>query len=175
MLRIKNLLRRKIKGNHEVVRNTQNGIPGVVVSNPENLVIGERVSFGGQVRIFNTATVKIGNDCMIAYGTQFITSTHDTFNHPMSKQRIDRPIEVGNHVWIGTNAIILPGVKIGNFAVIGAGAVITSHVPETAIVAGNPARIIAYRDIKVFDSETTNLDPIVNKGFLPDNKITKEK
>jgi len=54
-------------------------------------------------------------------------------------------IVVGNDVWIGTSAIILPGVKIGNGAIIGAGAVVTKDVPDYAIVVGVPARILKYR------------------------------
>lgn len=54
-------------------------------------------------------------------------------------------INIGNDVWIGTNASILSGVTIGNGVVIGAGSVVTKDVPNYAIVAGSPARIIKYR------------------------------
>ena len=59
---------------------------------------------------------------------------------------------IGNDVWIGSNAIIIAGVKIGNGAIIGAGAVVTKDVPDYAVVGGVPARIIKYR----FDPETIN-------------------
>lgn len=52
------------------------------------------------------------------------------------------PIEIGENVWIGMNAIILKGVKIGKNSVIGANSVVTKDIPENSIVAGNPARII---------------------------------
>jgi acetyltransferase-like isoleucine patch superfamily enzyme len=150
-------------------------IPGVTILTPELIEIGERVSFGGQVRIFNTEFVKIGHDCMIAFGSQIITATHDHCNHPMWKHRVDRPVEIGNHVWIGTNSIILPGVKIGDYAVIGAGAVITAHVPEKAIVGGNPARIIGFRQLPEFDASCVYPGVVLKKGFFPGNKITKQK
>ena len=67
-----------------------------------------RKSIIWRTMISNTALVTIGHDCMIAHGTQIITATHDHNDHPMWKHRVDRPVEIGNHVWIGTNAIILP-------------------------------------------------------------------
>ena len=55
------------------------------------------------------------------------------------------PCSIGNDVWIGANAVIMPKVRIGNGAVIGAGAIITKDVPDYAVVVGNPARIVKYR------------------------------
>jgi acetyltransferase-like isoleucine patch superfamily enzyme len=52
------------------------------------------------------------------------------------------PIVIGEYVWIGANATILPGVEIGDNAIIAAGAVVTKHVPENAVVAGVPAKVI---------------------------------
>jgi acetyltransferase-like isoleucine patch superfamily enzyme len=59
--------------------------------------------------------------------------------------RFKEPVVIGNDVWIGTGAIILRGLSVGDGAVIGAGAVVTKDVPPYAIVAGNPARVIKYR------------------------------
>lgn len=148
---------------------------GAVIADFSLVNIGERVSFGGQVMISNTALVTIGHDCMIAYGVHIITATHDYNNHPMWKHRIDRPVQIGNHVWIGTNAIILPGVKIGDYAVIGAGTVVASHVPEKAVVVGNPARIVKYRDLSEYDETSVYPGEIKKRNFQPENKITKEK
>ena len=53
---------------------------------------------------------------------------------------------IGNDVWVGANSVILPGVKIGTGAIVGAGSVVTKDVPEYAIVVGNPARILKYRE-----------------------------
>lgn len=57
-----------------------------------------------------------------------------------------RAVVIGNDVWIGTRSIILPGVNIGSHSIIGAGSVVTKDVPEWAIVAGNPAKIIRFRN-----------------------------
>lgn len=70
---------------------------------------------------------------------------HDNADFENSEIRDNRPVEIGNDVWIGANAIILPGVKIGDGAVIAAGAVVTKDVEPYAIVGGVPAKIIKYR------------------------------
>lgn len=71
-----------------------------------------------------------------------------TATHPaLATQRISglefgKPITIGNHVWIGGNALIMPGVTIGNDVVVAAGAVVTKDVPDGTMVAGNPAKVI---------------------------------
>lgn len=140
----------------------------------ELLQIGERVAFGEQVAISVNARVEIGDDTLIAAGTRIITSTHDYSNHPIWKERVDKPIKIGRNVWIGANAIILPGVKIGDHAVIGAGSVVTKHVPENMIVAGNPAKLIRKREPGVYDKQGVFPGKIRQEGFLSDEKIIKE-
>ena len=74
---------------------------------------------------------------------------------------------IGNDVWIGTNAILFPGIKIGNGAIIGAGAVVNKDVPDYAIVAGIPAKIIRYR----FDNEIIEGLNQIKWWEWPDDKI----
>ena len=107
---------------------------------------------------------KIGRYCSIAPGVCIFNGNHPLDHlsmHPFfynpnlghaSEERIGRRwIEIGHDVWLGRNALITPSVKrIGNGAVVGAGAVVTKDVPDFAVVVGNPARIIRYR----FDKET---------------------
>jgi acetyltransferase-like isoleucine patch superfamily enzyme len=120
--------------------------------NLDLIKIGKNVSFGGNVLLHADAPIEIGDNSMIAFQTTFYTSTHDYNDHPMWLKKINKPIKVGKHVWIGTGAIILPGVIIEDFAVIAAGSVVAANVPEGAIVAGNPARILKYRDKKIYTS-----------------------
>jgi virginiamycin A acetyltransferase len=108
--------------------------------------------------------VKIGRYCSIASGVHIINIDHPiTYksSHPLfylprygcvkEDYRPRTHIYIGNDVWIGNNAIILSGVRrIGDGAVVGAGAVVTKDVPDFAVVVGNPAKVIKYR----FSSET---------------------
>ena len=105
------------------------------------------------------AFTKIGRYCSFAEGVCIFNRNHPfTFRstHPyffntslgyVHKEIIPmRELVVGNDVWVGQNALILPSVrKIGDGAVIGAGAVVTKDVPDFAVVAGNPARVLKYR------------------------------
>lgn len=140
-----------------------------------NVYIAERVSVGEDVLFQPYASITIGNDTMIASRAVFCTATHDYDVHPMRTFRIDRPIEIGSYVWIGTGAIILPGLKIGDYSVVAAGSVVTAHVPECSIVAGNPARVIKTRDIKSIQKfrkfPPTMRGKILFKGFHPEDKV----
>lgn len=81
----------------------------------------------------------IGDDVAIAKGVVI----RDCDNHSIAGGAADRaPVTIGNHVWIGTNAIILKGVTIGDGAIVAAGAVVTRDVAPNSIVAGVPARVI---------------------------------
>ena len=121
---------------------------GLKITKFSNVSIGYRCSFGGNVVLHSFDKIEIGDDCMIAYGVNITTATHDYNVEIMNKTYITKPVKIGSNVWIGINAIILPGVTIGNGAVIGGGAVVTKDVPEYAIVVGNPAKILKYRSIK---------------------------
>lgn len=122
-------------------------VPGAIVyGDLAMLERGESVSFGGGVILQLNASVQIGRGTMIGCGAIIHTATHDPAAHPMWAVRLDRPVEIGEFVWIGMGALIFPGVRIGDHAIVGAGAVVTRNVPSGAVVAGNPARLLRYRD-----------------------------
>ena len=92
--------------------------------------------------------LKIGENVMMGPEVTILTHTHniERTDIPMRQQgTIVKEVIIGNDVWIGMRSIIMPGVKIGNGAVIGAGAVVTKDVPDNAIVGGVPSKIIRYR------------------------------
>jgi len=115
---------------------------------PHKIRIGKRVSMAGCVYIGapEGAAVEIGDDTMIAAFAIISTATHDYHAKEMRRTGINRSVVIGKGCWIGLNAIILPGVTIGDGAVVGAGAVVTKDVEPGAIVVGVPARLMKYRE-----------------------------
>ena len=114
---------------------------------PLNLKIGNDCKINSGVYINARSGVTISDNVTLSRGVQIISTGYD-IDHWMSTGKkmhfTDQPIFIGNHCWICSNAIILPGVKItGEFVVIGAGAIVTKDIVESnVIVAGNPATII---------------------------------
>lgn len=113
---------------------------------------GKNISIGNNSGIGMNCQVKgpviIGDNVMMGPDCLILTSFHniDRIDIPMNQQGSGtKKVVIGNDVWIGTRVIILPGVKIGNSVVIGAGAVVTKDVPDYAIIGGIPAKIIRYR------------------------------
>jgi tetrahydrodipicolinate N-acetyltransferase len=87
--------------------------------------------------------VKIGSGCSISWSTNILDANiHELVIAGRPRLRSE-PVRIGDEVWIGTGATILPGVSIGERAVIAAGSVVTTDVPGGVVVGGNPARIIA--------------------------------
>ena len=90
-------------------------------------------------------------------------------------KRIDMPVRIGKHVWIGFGVKILPGIIIGDYAVIAAGSVVNKHVPAGAIIAGNPAKIIKYRELGEEFLNNPQIDSfkdslIIKSSFLDSSK-----
>lgn len=118
-------------------------LPTFCCDNGKNIRVGENFLANYNVTILDIAPVTIGDYVMIGPNT-LIT----TVNHPLSpagrRRHLGqaRPVAIGRDVWIGGNCTILPGVTIGNNAVIAAGAVVTKDVPDNCVVAGVPARKI---------------------------------
>ena len=109
--------------------------------------IGDRSGVGINATI--SGKVVIGNDVMMGPECIIYARNHafDRTDIPMREQGFsaEKPVYIGDDVWIGGRVTILPGVHIGKGAIVGAGAVVTKDVPEYAIVGGNPAKIIRYR------------------------------
>jgi acetyltransferase-like isoleucine patch superfamily enzyme len=87
------------------------------------------------------ASVKIGSYCLLGHYTFVMDNDqHDVVRH--SELPTSHPVIIEDHVWIGSMAIILPGVRIGSHAVIGAGSIVTKDIPPRCVAAGNPACVL---------------------------------
>ena len=111
------------------------------------LKIGDRAQLGQDSKIGRNVT--IGDDVVMGPDVIIMTDTHnfEDILIPINKQGSPETSDVviGNDVWIGTRVIIMPGVTIGDKAVIGAGAIVTKNIPERGIAVGIPAKVIRFR------------------------------
>ena len=108
-----------------------------------NIRLGAGVFVNFDCVILDVVEVTIGEGTQIGPAVQIYAADHprDAAQRRAGLE-FGRPVRIGRHVWIGGGAIILPGVSIGDEAIVGAGSVVTRDVPAGATVAGNPARII---------------------------------
>lgn len=128
-----------------------------------NIEVGDNFFANYNLTILDVAQVTIGCNAQIAPNVSIYTAGHPV--HPDSRNsgyEYGIPVTIGDNVWIGGNTVILPGVTIGDCAVIGAGSVVTKDIPAWSIAAGNPCRVIRaiteedkkyYFKDRVFDVE----------------------
>lgn len=106
-----------------------------------NIRVGRGVFLNFNCVILDVVSVTIGADTQIGPAVQIYTADHP--RDPEARRsgvEFGRPVVIGSNVWIGGGAIILPGITIGDDAIIGSGSVVTRDVPDGATVVGNPAR-----------------------------------
>ena len=112
---------------------------------PVTVVRGNKVRIGKNVVVMNNSLfmaaggITIEDDVMVAANVQLISNNHDLYDHAVLTCK---PIHLKRNCWIGAGATILPGVTVGENAVVAAGAVVTKDVEENIVVGGNPAKII---------------------------------
>jgi len=108
-----------------------------------NIHIGDHVYLNVSCTILDCNAVHIGHHVMIGPAVQIYTAAHLLQAEARNQGwEVAKPIVIEDNVWLGGGAIVLPGVRIGRNAVVGAGAVVTRDVAANTVVAGNPARVI---------------------------------
>lgn len=126
--------------------------PGVNVTG--NTTIGDGGGFGKRVKVFGDGPVSIGRRAVLAEDTVVYTQVHD-YDHsdvlPFGWGFTYPETSIGDYAWIGIKCIVLPGARIGEGAIVQAGSVVMGVVPPCAIVAGNPAKVIGWRDIEHYN------------------------
>lgn len=117
--------------------------PPLYVDYGSNITIGARTFVNYNLTALDVAAIVIGEDCQIGPGVQLLTPTHPLEPQPRrDKLEAAQPITIGDNVWIGGGAVVLPGVTIGDNSVIGAGSVVTKDVPPNVVAVGSPARLV---------------------------------
>lgn len=106
-----------------------------------NIKLGKRVFINSGCCFQDQGGIEIGDDCLIGQQVVIATLNHDSDPEKRGNM-FPAPVKLGNKVWVGAHATILPGVTIGDGAIVAAGAVVTKDVPAYAVVAGVPAKII---------------------------------
>jgi acetyltransferase-like isoleucine patch superfamily enzyme len=120
---------------------------------PEKLSIGDYTCINGDCYIHALGGVKIGSYCHIAKGMTIFSHNHNWKSCefiPYDDKDIMKPVTIGEAVWIGANVTIAPGTKIGSGAIISTASAVFGEIPECAIIRGNPAVIVGYRDKETY-------------------------
>ena len=107
----------------------------------KNIRVGKNVFINTGCHFQDQGGIFIGDGVLIGHSVVLATINHD-LEPEMNRKNHYEPIHIGNHVWIGSNVTILPGVTVGDWAVVAAGAVVTQDVPPLTVVGGVPARVI---------------------------------
>ncbi|WP_437314948.1 sugar O-acetyltransferase [Sorangium sp. So ce385] len=121
--------------------------PPFYVDYGAHITIGARCFANFGLVALDVAPITIGDDVQIGPNVQLLTPTHPLDPEPRrQKWEAAKPITIGNNVWLGGGAIVLPGVTIGDNTVVGAGSVVTRDLPANVVAVGNPARVIRSLD-----------------------------
>jgi acetyltransferase-like isoleucine patch superfamily enzyme len=124
-----------------------------IVEFPDHVELGNNVLFHRGAYINGEGGVTIGDNFVASFNSMIISSSHN-FDKPTmlpwDDSNIPGKVVIDDNVWCGVNVTILPGVHVGEGAVIGAGAVVTADVEPCAVIGGNPAKVIKYRDKETY-------------------------
>ncbi|MDX8415093.1 acyltransferase [Intestinicryptomonas porci] len=126
--------------------------PKCQISSIRNLKLGGEVYIGNS-RLCCEGDIEIGFNTKIGEGCFFLSTNHNYKSEtyiPYDNIGLLQKISIGKNVWIGARSVICPGVQIQDGAIVAMGSVVTKSVPSCAIVGGNPAKIIGYRDKEIF-------------------------
>ena len=130
--------------------------PGIVrIIFPVKCILGKGTVVNGGALIHCAGGVSIGNYVHIGHNFCVYSTNHNYKSNksiPYDDVELIKPVEIGDCVWIGANVSVVPGVKVGEGAIVAMGSVLTRNVPAGAIVGGNPAQVIGYRDMNAYQN-----------------------
>lgn len=128
--------------------------PTASFANAGNIRLGNASHIGANCSLWAGQTrgmITAGNNLLLGPNVTITAANYDFHaGTPVTRQPMtEQPVTIGNDVWIGANAVVLPGVALGDGAIIGAGAVVTRNIEAGAVVAGSPAKAIGQRQVVV--------------------------
>jgi acetyltransferase-like isoleucine patch superfamily enzyme len=128
----------------------------------DRIIIGKNVwksfALSGGCYIQGINGITIGDDTVFAPGVKIISANHDFCD--LSRWKKTEQIRIGKRCWIGANAVILPGVQLGDDVIVGAGAVVTKSFPSCLIIAGVPAKVISNRDRELYSADESDMEQV---------------
>jgi len=119
---------------------------GADFGNGSCLIMKDHANLGKFFSLTGKGTLTVGCHVLMGHRCVVVTQNHKYLDEGYDDFEI-QDVDIGDYTWIGHNVIILPGTHIGKHSIIGAGSVVTRDVPDYAIVAGNPAKVIKLRKI----------------------------
>lgn len=154
---------------------------GVSITAPERMFIGDNVGISQGCQINALGGCHVGRASQIAADTLILTIDHqytDRESLPYDSMRLIKPVYIEDYVWVGARSVIMPGVRIGEGAIVAMATVVFQDVPPLAIVAGNPAKVLMYRSKVDFEAAKTSgrlVDPYQELPMLKIPPFTKRK
>lgn len=126
-------------------------MPACDLGHPENITLGDNVYIGTGCKIYAQGGVTIKNGTILADTVDIRTANHyydgtELNMLPFDEKVLLSAVTIQENVWIASNVLILPGITVGEGSVVAAGSVVAKDVPPLAVVGGNPAKVIKYRD-----------------------------
>ena len=125
---------------------SSNVLPSCRIWQPWQLTMGEYACLSENVDCYCVDEIRIGNQATVSQGAMLCTASHDTESRTM--ELTTKPIYIDANAWIAARAIVLPGINIGEGAVVAAGSVVTKDVDSWTVVGGNPAKFIKKRKLR---------------------------
>lgn len=128
------------------VKWSSNVLPGCRIWQPWKLKMGAYACLGADVDCYAVAPIVLGDNVTVSQGVKLCTASHDIASPIM--ELMYAPIVIEANAWVAAWSIVLPGVTVGEGAVVGAGAVVTKDVLPWTVVGGNPAKVIGKRELR---------------------------
>ena len=125
---------------------SSNVLPSCRIWAPWNLTMGAFACLSADVDCYTVAPITLGDNATVSQGVRLCTASHDITSKIM--ELTTDPITIGSNAWVAGWSIILPGVTIGEGAVVAAGAVVTKDVEPWTVVGGNPAKVLKRRELR---------------------------